>query len=101
MKDWLPGEFNEFGYVHKIEINKSQAFGSRQSFVWSNYHEDDYEYIIKDNYRLVGDGVIGIIGVRYKGDKDMITFEELESRKYYFRKLMNKVVSTVRFDNLK
>jgi type I restriction enzyme M protein len=32
--------------------------------------------------------------VKFSGDKDEITFEDLEGRRYYFRKLINQLIST-------
>lgn len=89
------GEYSEEldAFIHKTDLNKTTIFGI-DGFKNTLIMENDYEYIIKDNYNAVSNGILLIAGVRYSGDKDEITFEDLEGRRYYFRKLVEKIISS-------
>jgi len=39
-------------------------------------------------------GVNHSVFVRYYGDKDEVTFEQIEGRKYYLKRLIEKIIST-------
>jgi hypothetical protein len=94
------GEFNDdFDvFLHKKDINKAKVCG-RPGFLSTLIYEDDYEYVIKDNYYAVYDGIVFRVLVKYSGDKDEITFEDLEGRRYYFKRLCNQIISTARCDD--
>ena len=89
------GELNENGqFTHKVDINKAKVFGE-EGFVYSWFYEDDYEYVIKDNYRLAtANGIIVEVGVRFRGDKDKIDFEMLEGRRNYLQRLCKQIIAT-------
>jgi hypothetical protein len=95
MSEIVAGEYNEEikSFIHKKDINKATIFGIN-GFKGTLIYEDDYEYAIKDNYWGAINGLIMQAGVRYTGDKDDITFEDLEGRRYYLRKLVEKIIST-------
>jgi hypothetical protein len=88
-------------YVHKKDIHRATVFGFKGTLIW----EDDYQYTITDNYYSFnnneGNGVFFTVKVRYYGDKDKITFEQLEGRKYYLQRLIEKVISTVIVNDMK
>jgi hypothetical protein len=99
---FIVGEYNEElkAFLHKKDINKTKVFGVdgfKQSFIYEN----DYEIVIKDNYFATSNGVVLWAGVRYKADKDEVTFEELEGRRYYLRRLAEKIISTSTFSDVK
>lgn len=84
-------------FIHKKDIHRATVFGIKGyngTVIW----EDNYQYTITDNYKSFdknqGDGILFSVKVRYYGDKDKITFEQLEGRKYYFQRLVEKVIST-------
>ena len=83
-KSYIEGEFSEKldAFLHKKDVNKTKVFG-KSGFLQTLIFEDDYEYIIKDNYYAIYDGIVFVAGVRYKGDKDEVTFEDLEGRRHY------------------
>ena len=95
------GELNKSlknSMLHKKDIKRASVGGQngfRGTLIW----EDDYEKCITDNYgsALIANGQTYIfeVKVRYKGDKDEVTFEDLEGRKYYFRKLIDRMISTM------
>ena len=88
------GELKEGTFTHKKDINKSKVFG-KEGFVSSWFYEDDYELVIKDNFEFISsNGVIYKAGVRYRGDKDEVTFEMLEGRRSYFKKLCAQIIAT-------
>ena len=81
-------------YTHKTDINKAKVFG-QEGFVWSWFYEDDYEYVIKDNFHLLlANGFNINVGVRYRGDKDKIDFEMLEGRRAYLDRLCKQIIAT-------
>lgn len=84
-------------YIHKKDLDRATVFGIqgyKSSLIW----EDEYQYTITDNYvsldKNEGYGVIYAIKVRTYGDKDEVTFEQLEGRRYYLKRLIEKVIST-------
>ena len=81
-------------FTHKVDINKAKIFG-REGFVFSWFYENDYEYVIKDNYRLItANGFLVEAGVRFRGDKDEIDFEMLEGRRDYLQRLCKQIIAT-------
>ncbi len=94
-------------FCHKNELNLATVFsakGYRTTKAW----EDKFENGITDNYSVfynntavVGNGVSISVKVRYHGDKDEVTFEQLEGRRYYLKELIEKVISTARIDDIK
>ena len=96
-KNLIVGEKSEGGeFTHKIDINRAKVWGN-EGFSWSWFYEDDYEYVIKDNFKYISpEGVEFGAGVRYRGDKDEVTFEMLEGRRSYLKKLCNQIIATSR-----
>ncbi len=94
-------------FCHKNELNLATVFsakGYKTTLVW----EDKFEYGITDNYvvfynnaAVVGNGVAVSVKVRYHGDKDEVTFEKLEGRRFYLKGLVEKIISTGRVENIK
>ena len=94
-KDFV-GKVDEQGnYTHKFEVKKAKVFGI-DGFIITNIYENDFEYVIKDNYEfaLPNGVVLQGAGVRYRGDKNEVTFEDLEGRRHYFRRLVNQIFAT-------
>ena len=102
--DFAVGELNPLGvdgseaFLHAVDTKKARVGGLdgfRGTLIW----EDDYEKALTDNYASIGykDGKTYqyTFKVRYKGDKDVVTFEQLEGRRFYFRGLIDKMVSTI------
>lgn len=84
-------------YVQKKDIHRATVYGIKGfngTLIW----EDNYQYTITDNYysfnKNEGNGIFFSVKVRYYGNKDKITFEQLEGRKYYLQRLVEKVIST-------
>ena len=94
------GEFKG-KFVHKIDLIKANVWGE-DGFMWSVFFEDDYEFVIKDNFTaILPNGVILYSGVRYKGNKSKIDFEKLEGRREYFRRLVNQIFATIEIKDVK
>jgi hypothetical protein len=83
-------------FIHKKELKKASVFGV-DGFKATIIYEDDYQLVIKDNYYASGNGIVLVAGVRYKGEKGEITFEELEGRRYYLKKLCEQIIATSSF----
>ena len=91
-------------YYDKKELNRATVFGTKgykSTKVW----EDKFEYGIDDTFsslnQNVGNGYFMTAIVRHYGDKDDITFEQLEGRRFYFKQLMEKIISTATVSNEK
>lgn len=91
-------------FCHKKDLNRATVYGIKgykKTFVW----EDKFEYGITDNYvsynSEVGNGYTISVKVRTYCDKDNVTFEQLEGRRYYFTRLIEKIISTATVYNTK
>jgi len=103
-KDFKVGEINAFGngskrMLHKKDIKRANIGGNsgfRGALIW----EDKYEKCITDNYGSFElrnkETYIYNAKVRYKGDVDEVSFEQLEGRRYYFKALIDKMLSTIK-----
>jgi hypothetical protein len=81
-------------FVLKKDVNRASVFGNK-GFVSTLIWEDNYQVTITDNYRSYTiDGIYHKVKVRYYGDKDEVTFKQLEGRKYYLKRLIEKIIST-------
>ena len=93
------GELNddaEFGkfFVHKKDVARATVWGFK-GFVSTLIWEDDYQYTITDNYSsYTPDNILNFVKVRYYGNKKEVSFEQLEGRRYYLKRLIEKVIST-------
>ena len=95
IKDWIVGEVTKDGsdlFIHSKDLTSAVVF-SLEGFKGSVSYEDDYNYVIKDNYVSDFDGGVCEAGARFKGDKDKVTFEQLEGRRYYFKALIENIIS--------
>ena len=70
--------------------------GTRNTLKW----ETDAQIGITDNYYAStngpGNGLFCFCKVRYYGDKSEVTWETLEGRRYYLKKLIDKIIATAR-----
>lgn len=96
------GSYNEEDkyFLHKADINRANVNGQK-GYVKTTAREDDYELKITDLFLAENDGIMYYAYVTYTGDKDEITFEDLEGRRYYFDKLIKLLVSTTYSYNIK
>ena len=85
--------------LHKIDLKRANiggVDGFRGTLIW----EDKYEKCITDSYAsnviIKGKKYRFFTKVRFKGDVDEVSFEQLEGRRYYFRPLINKMLSTIK-----
>lgn len=91
-------------FFHKKELNLATVFcgnGYKSTFIW----EDKFENGITDNYMVLfnnklGNGVEILVKVRYHGDKDDVTFEQLEGRRYYLKGLIEKIISNAKVSDI-
>lgn len=89
-------DFNNDGveeYFHKKEFSRSRIFG-KQAYVSTIYCEDDFEIFIKDIYVAVSDGKIFSTTATFSGDRNLVNFEQLEGRRFYFKNLIAELFST-------
>ena len=93
------GEYNNEAemFLHKKNISRATVYG-RKGFKTTLIVEDDYEYIIQDIYNALNyDGAILTAKVEYKSNKNDANFEEIEGRRYYMRRLVEKIIATAQF----
>ena len=88
-------------YVYKKSITNTTVWGVagyKFTMIW----EDEYQYCITDNYESfdsnVKNGISYNVKVRTYGTKEDTTFEKLEGRRFYFRPLIEKIISTAKID---
>jgi len=97
--NWKVGTVSSKGnFLHKQDVNKVKVF-RHPGFSRTRIYEDDYEYVIEDNFYAVYNGIVFQADVKYIGDKDEISFEDLEGRRYYFKSLCNQIISTAFLDD--
>jgi hypothetical protein len=100
LPDYIVGIKNKSRFVHSKDINRAKLFvldGYKSTLAL----EDDYEIMLNDYYFGELDGIIYYAEVKYSADKDESNFEELEGRRYYFRKLVDKIISTTNVYDIK
>jgi len=96
-KQFKVGEINEnfFGrFIHKKDINRTEIY-NKDGFLLTIIWEDEYEYGITDYYIAKSDDLVYRNRVSYKGDKDEITFEDLEGRRHYLKPLMDQTMGSL------
>ena len=82
-------------YLHKKNSVKRMVHsnrGYRNTLIW----EDDYEICITDQYiSTSSDGSTFTAYTNVKADKESsVTFEDLEGRRYYFLRLLDKLIAS-------
>ena len=109
MYDIIVGKLNDSKddgqiFVHKKDINRATVCGIK-GYMGTLIWEDEYQYEITDKYYAddltIGNGITYKVTVRTYGDKDEVTFEQLEGRRYYLKRLMSKLVSSQIFSRHK
>ena len=90
-------------FYHKNTLSRTTIAGNpgyRNTLIW----EDKFEYAIIDRYAAyVKENEIEYTisaAVRIHGDKNETTFEKIEGRRYYFKQLIEKIISTARVNDL-
>lgn len=91
-------------FVQKKEVNRATVYGVK-GFKGSIIWEDDYQYTITDNFQsydpTITNGVLYSVKVRTYGSKTEVNFEQLEGRRYYLRRLVEKIISTAMVYDMK
>ena len=95
-----PGLGINNAFIHKKDLNRATVFGE-PGFVGTVIFEDDYERVIMDFYWYKDGDFISYNKATFKGDKDEVTFEDLEGRRYYFNKLIQRTIASVRYKDIK
>lgn len=93
--------YKDHGFVHHVELNKATVF-THDGFVQTLIHEDDYEKTIRDHYAVItSNGFAYAVMVEFSGNKNLVSFEQLEGRRYYMGRLCRQIVATAQFKNIK
>lgn len=87
--------FPNKSFLHKKELKKASIFGI-DGYKSTLIYENDYENIIDDTYIAVFNGIIYWASVMYKGDKEEVSFEDLEGRRFYLKKLCEQTIATAK-----
>jgi hypothetical protein len=92
---------NENCFIHKKELERANVYsikGFQTNFVW----EDEFQYTITDRYSSFSeDGNLFMVRVNYYGNKKEVNFEQIEGRRFYFKKLIDKIISFSRISDYK
>ena len=88
--------FYEKRFLHKKEQKRANVYGI-DGFKTTLIYEDDYELVIKDYFNASIYGKILQASVKYKGAKGEVTFEQLEGRRYYLKRLCEQIIATTSF----
>lgn len=98
------GPNGESFFVLKKDLNRATVFGFR-GFKSTVIYDDNFQYLIADSYFSLdeskGSGIRFDVKVRTFGDKDEVTFEQLEGRRYYLKRLIEKIISTAMIGEIK
>jgi hypothetical protein len=98
-KNYIVGTlFSGNYFLHKKELKKATLFGI-DGFKSSLFYEDDYEIAIKDYFNASINGKILQATVKCKGAKGEVTFEQLEGRRYYLKRLCEQIIATSAFSD--
>jgi len=100
MHHLVEGEVNLFEadsvYIHSKKIKRAKVWGV-DGFVGTVIVEDKYEYKIIDNYfsydLAQGNGILFKSQIITRGDKNEISFEDLEGRRYYLKQFNYKYIA--------
>ena len=95
-----PGLNLNNAFIHKKDLNRATVYGV-SGFVSTVIAEDDYDLMIIDLYNSKNGDLFSGARVIFKGDKDEVDFEELEGRRYYFRKLIQKTIGSAEYTDIK
>lgn len=83
-------------FVHKKDLNKALVWGVN-GFKGTIISEDNYQIYITDYYESFdntkGNGINYFFTVKTFADKDLASFEQLEGRRHYLKRLVEKVIS--------
>jgi len=91
-------------FVHKKDINRATVYGIKgfsNTIIWEDGYENNISEIFGSYNTNEGNGILIYMEVNYSGDKDDVTFEQLEGRKYYLNMLIEKIASTSQIVYLK
>ena len=89
--------FPNKSFLHKKELKKASIFGI-DGYKSVLIYENDYENIIDETYIAVYNGIIYWASVMYKGDKEEISFEDLEGRRYYLKKFCEQTIAAAKYN---
>ena len=93
-------ELFDSSFCHKKKLVKRTVYGQigyRGTLIWEN----DLEIGITDNYIAFNNNVEYYVKVRYKADKESdVSFQDLEGRRYYLSKYIDKHVATKKLSNV-
>ena len=83
-------------FIHKCDISRCTVYG-QQGFLQTTIYEDAYGKYIRDTYMaLDNQGVLYEVWVFYNAEKS-VTFEALEGRRYYLKRLVDQTIATFQF----
>jgi hypothetical protein len=85
-------------FLHKKDLKRATVYG-KDGFKSTKIYEDDYELVIEDEFNASFNGTLIRASVKYKGAKGEVTFEQLEGRRYYLKRLCEQIIATTSFPN--
>lgn len=82
----------------QISETLSNVFG-HSGFKVTVIYENEYEKVVRDTFLAAKNGVLYQVNVITRGDSETVSFEQLEGRRYYLQKFINKMASTAAISN--
>lgn len=99
-KDKIEGEVSKIRdvevFTHKLQVGRATVYGHR-GYVYTWIYETEFDFVIKDNYYALENGILYDCEIRYTVDKKRGSFEDLEGRRFYLRRLGEEVIATAIF----
>lgn len=83
-------------FTHKSQLGRATVYGHK-GYLHTWIFETEFEYIIRDNYYAMANGIIYDCKTQYTVDKTRGSFEDLEGRRFYLRRLGEEIIATANF----
>ena len=93
------GEVKNDNFYHKVTIGRATVY-SHSGYRVTNIFEGKYQYVIEDYYysRNTNKSINYMCLIKYSIDKDRGSFEELEGRRHYLRRVSEEIIATAKCD---
>ena len=83
-------------FTHKSELNRATVYGHK-GYIYTWVYETEFEFVICDSYVSMNNGILYYCRINYTVDKTRGSFEDLEGRRFYLKRLGEELVATANF----
>lgn len=107
--EYYPGQVymseEEYMFVHRREVLEGAWFYQQTGYRTTLRWEDFGKVAISDYYaaqnEIDGEPTLYFVDVTFSGDKQNLSFEQLEGRRYYLRAFINELISSLQISGVK